>query len=62
MIPLHVDSTTGGVHHHGLKGLRSNKELTSFGFTHLVTSVNPLKLALSLACSRFTWLQLPEIG
>jgi len=36
--------------------------LAPFGFTHLVTSVNPLKLATSLACRRFVRLQLPEIG
>jgi hypothetical protein len=49
-----VDSTSGGVYHHGFKGLRLNKKLTPFGFTHLVTSVIALKLAPSLACSRFT--------
>jgi predicted nucleic acid-binding protein len=36
--------------------------LAPFGFTHLVTSVNTLKLATSLACRRFVRLQLPEIG
>jgi len=39
-------------HHHGLKGLRLDSELVPFGFSHLVTSVNPLKLATSLACRR----------
>ncbi|WP_396435889.1 hypothetical protein, partial [Limnohabitans sp.] len=39
-----------------------DSELASFGFTHLVTSVNPLKLATSLACGRFMQRQLPEIG
>jgi hypothetical protein len=62
MVPLDVDSTSGGVHHHGLKSLRLNSALAPFGFTHLVTSVNPLKLATSLACRRFVRLQLPEIG
>ena len=36
--------------------------MTPFCFTHLVTSIESLKLASSLACSRFTPCQLPEIG
>jgi hypothetical protein len=39
-----------------------DSELTSFCFTHLVTSIDPLKLAPSLACGRFKTGQLPEIG
>ena len=62
MVPLHVDSTAWGVHRHGLQGLRLDSELTPFCFTHLVTSTNSLKLAPSLACSRFMRRQLPEIG
>ncbi len=62
VVPLDVDSTAGGIHHHGLKSLRLDGDLTPFCFTHLVTSVNPLKLAPSLACSRFVRLQLLEIG
>ena len=54
MVSLHMDPTARCVHHHGLKALRLNKQLTPFGFTHLVTSLNPLKLAPSLACSWFT--------
>jgi hypothetical protein len=42
--------------------LRLNSALAPFGFTHLVTSVNPLKLATSLACRRFVRLQLLELG
>jgi hypothetical protein len=41
--------------------LRLNSALAPFGFTHLVTSVNPLKLATSLACRRFVRLQLLEL-
>jgi hypothetical protein len=39
-----------------------NRQLTPFGFTHLVTSMSSLKLAPSLACGRFTRRQLLEIG
>ena len=62
MVPLDVDSTAGSVHHHGFKGLRLNQQLTPFGFTHLVTSVNPLKLAPSLASRWFTSHQRPGRG
>ena len=39
-----------------------DSKLTSFCFTHLVTSIIPLKLAPNLACSQFRPCQLPEIG
>ena len=62
MVPLDVDSTAGGVHRHGIKSLRLDSDLTPFCLTHMVNSVNPLKLAPSLACGRFVRLQLLEIG
>ena len=62
VVPLHMNSTSWGVHHHGLQGLRLDLLPPPFCFTHLVTSVNPLTLATSLACSRFRLCQLPEIG
>ena len=47
----------------GVRGtLTMNQQLTPFGFTHLVTSVNQLKLAPTLASRWFTSLQLPGIG
>ena len=62
MVPLHVNSPARRIHHHGLQCLRLDSKLTPFCFTHLVTPINPLKLAPSLACSRFRSCQLPEIG
>ena len=62
VVPLHVDSAARRVHRHGLQGLRQHRSFAPFCFTHLVTPANSLKLAPSLACSRVTWLQLPEIG
>jgi len=61
MVPLHVNSPARRIHHHGPQCLRLDSQLTPFCFTHLVTSINPLKLASTLACSRFTHCQLPEI-
>jgi glycosyltransferase involved in cell wall biosynthesis len=57
-----MNSPARRIHHHGLQCLRLDSKLTPFCFTHLVTPINPLKLAFSLACSRFTQCQLPEIG
>ena len=62
VIPLHVNSTARRVHRHGIQCLRLNRQLTPLCFTHLVTSINPLKLPPGLAYSRFRPCQLPEIG
>jgi hypothetical protein len=61
-VPLHMNSPARRIHDHGLQCLRLDSKLTPFCFTHLVTPINPLKLASSLACSRFTQCQLSEIG
>jgi hypothetical protein len=42
-----MNSPARRIHDHGLQCLRLDSKLTPFCFTHLVTPINPLKLASS---------------